>query len=130
MFSAIAAAFYDFIKGLFVGASVAGDMAGPVGIAIMTGKIAKLGFIYLLQFTAILSLNLAFINILPIPALDGGRLLFLILNRINKKLAPAKFEQIAHSLGFILLMLLILFVTIKDLAVFKGGFINFVNKIF
>jgi len=130
MFGSIASAFFDFIKGLFVGTSMAGEVAGPVGIAIMTGKIAKLGFIYLLQFTAVLSLNLAFINILPIPALDGGRLLFLILNKINKKLAPAKFEQIAHSIGFMLLMLLILFVTIKDLAVFKGGFINLVNKIF
>ncbi|MDO9509813.1 MAG: M50 family metallopeptidase [Candidatus Magasanikbacteria bacterium] len=130
MFGAIAAAFYGFIKGLFVGTSVAGEMAGPVGIAIMTGKIAKLGFIYLLQFTAILSLNLAFINILPIPALDGGRLLFLILNKINKKLAPAKFEQIAHSIGFMLLMLLIVVVTVKDLTVFKGVFINLVNKIF
>lgn len=130
MFGAIAIAFYDFIKGLFVGTSVAGDMAGPVGIAVMTGKIAKLGFIYLLQFTAVLSLNLAFINILPIPALDGGRLLFLILNKINKKLAPAKFEQIAHSVGFMLLMILILAVTLKDLTMFKGFFINLVNKIF
>ena len=120
----------EFIAGLFVGTSAAGEMSGPIGIAIMTGKIAKLGFIYLLQFTAVLSLNLAFINILPIPALDGGRLLFLILNKINKKLAPAKFEQVAHSIGFMLLMLLILVVTIKDLTVFKGVFINLVNKIF
>lgn len=130
MFGAIAVAFYSFIKGLFVGTSIAGEVSGPIGIAVMTGKIAKLGFIYLLQFTAVLSLNLAFINILPIPALDGGRLLFLILNKINKKLAPAKFEQIAHSIGFMLLMLLILVVTIKDLTVFKGVFINLVNKIF
>ena len=130
MFGSIAVAFYDFIVGLFVGTSAAGDMAGPVGIAVMTGKIAKLGFIYLLQFTAVLSLNLAFINILPIPALDGGRLLFLILNKINKKLAPAKFEQIAHSVGFMLLMILILAVTIKDLTTFKGVFVNLINKIF
>jgi len=130
MFGFIALAFYEFIKGLFVGTSIAGEVSGPIGIAVMTGKIAKLGFIYLLQFTAVLSLNLAFINILPIPALDGGRLLFLILNKINKKLAPAKFEQIAHSVGFMLLMLLILVVTIKDLSVFRGIFINLVNKIF
>jgi len=130
MFGNIAMAFYDFIKGLFVGTSSAGEVAGPVGIAIMTGKIAKLGFIYLLQFTALLSLNLAFINILPIPALDGGRLLFLILNKINKRLAPAKFEQIAHSIGFTLLMILILAITIKDLTVFRGFFTNLVNKIF
>lgn len=130
MFGYIAMAFFSFIKGLFVGTSLAGEVSGPVGIAVMTGKIAKLGFIYLLQFTAILSLNLALINILPIPALDGGRLLFLILNKINKKLAPAKFEQIAHSIGFLLLMGLVLVVTIKDLSAFKGVFVNFVNKIF
>lgn len=130
MFGNIAAAFFDFIKGLFVGTSSAGEVSGPVGIAVMTGKVAKLGFIYLLQFTAVLSLNLAFINILPIPALDGGRLLFLILNRINKKLAPAKFEQVANSLGFLLLMGLILIVTIKDLTAFKGLFANLVHKIF
>ncbi len=64
---------------------MAGAVAGPVGIAVMTGDVARLGIAYLLQFTALLSLNLAVLNILPIPALDGGRLIFLTIGKIFGK---------------------------------------------
>jgi regulator of sigma E protease len=71
--------FYYLIAQLFAGASVSGSLSGPVGIAVMTGKVAKMGFNYLLNFTALLSLNLAVLNVLPIPALDGGRCCLLLL---------------------------------------------------
>lgn len=126
----IVLAFYFLIKGWIGGAAVGEAVSGPVGIAVMTGKVARLGFIYLLQFTAVLSLNLAILNILPIPALDGGRLLFLGLSKIFRRPVSPKYEQIAHTIGFVLLMLLVLVITIKDISAFRGLFITFFHKIF
>lgn len=123
-------AFYLLIVGLFAGRGAAEAVTGPVGIAVLTGQVARLGFAYLIQFTAMLSLNLALINILPIPALDGGRILFVWLGKIFKKPVFMKFEQTAHTVGFMLLMLLVVVVTVKDLGTFKGMFVNFFNKIF
>ena len=61
-------------------------VSGPVGVAVMTGRVARMGLVYLIQFTAMLSLNLAVFNILPIPVLDGGRLLFVVIpNSAAKK---------------------------------------------
>jgi len=127
---AILFAFYFIIKGLIVGTGVSSAVSGPIGIAVMTGQIAKLGIHYLLNFTAVLSLNLAILNILPIPALDGGRLVFLIIGKAFKKNIAMKYEQIAHSIGFILLMLLILVITVKDIGRFTGGFKSIIDKIF
>ncbi len=121
--------FYYLIAGLFAGNQVGEALSGPVGIAVMTGQVARLGFSYLLNFTALLSLNLAVINILPIPALDGGRLLFLLISKLKRKPVAQKYEQIAHSLGFVLLMFLVVVITIKDLGNFKGFFIDLWNKI-
>lgn len=90
------------------------EVSGPVGIAVMTGEVAKLGFVYLLQFVALLSLNLAFINILPLPALDGGRVLFLAIERVRGKAVRASVEGMVHQIGFLLLMLLVAFVTFGD----------------
>ena len=78
-------AFANIIKNLVIGKPVGVQVSGPVGIAVLTGQVAKLGFIYLLQFTALLSLNLAIINFIPFPALDGGRILFLIIEKIRRK---------------------------------------------
>ncbi len=125
----IVLSFYFLIAGLFAGQAPGEALSGPVGIAVMTGQVARLGFSYLLNFTALLSLNLAVINILPIPALDGGRLLFLIINKIKRKPMAQKYEQIAHSAGFAVLMLLVVVITVKDLGHFSGAFINWWHKI-
>lgn len=127
---AILVGFYEIIKGLFVGLGVASAVSGPIGIAVLTGQFAKLGLSYLLNFTAVLSLNLAILNILPIPALDGGRLLFVIIGKLFHRKISLKFEQIAHTTGFALLMLLVIVVTFKDLGRFSGVFSNLINKIF
>lgn len=103
------------------------EVAGPVGIAVLTDQMVNLGLIYVLQFAAILSLNLAIINILPIPALDGGRLLFLLIEKIRGKEVNARIENIVHTTGFALLMLLVIFITYKDLARWGG---QILNKIF
>jgi regulator of sigma E protease len=126
---AIFVAFYFLIAGLFAGKGGGDAVSGPIGIAVMAGQVAKMGWIYLMQFTAVLSLNLAVINILPIPALDGGRLLFLALNKF-KKINFAKYEQMAHAVGFALLMLLVVVVTVKDIGNFKGVFLDFFKRIF
>jgi regulator of sigma E protease len=115
---------WTLVSQLFAGKSLEGQVAGPVGVAVMTGEAARLGIVYLLQFTALLSLNLAAVNILPIPALDGGRLLFILLSRITKKEIPPRTEQFIHAVGFALLMALVIFITFKDVQAYGGGFIS------
>ena len=112
----IFSAFFGLIFDLFRAQKVSVEFSGPVGIAVLTSEVAKLGFRYLLQFTALLSLNLAVINILPIPALDGGRVLFLVIERLRGHAVARRTEAMAHSIGFALLMLLVLFVTFHDVA--------------
>lgn len=116
----IVKAFYNLLVSLFKGLGVGAEVAGPVGIAVITGQVAKMGWIYLIQFVALLSLNLAVLNILPIPALDGGRLLFLIINKVFKRPDGFKYEPIIHAAGFALLILLVIVITAKDLFSFFG----------
>ena len=125
----IVLSFYYLISGLFAGAPVGDSLSGPIGIAVMTGKVAKLGFSYLLNFMALLSLNLAVLNVLPIPALDGGRLLFLIISKIKGKAVEQKSEQIAHTIGFLLLITLVVIITVKDLGNFKGFFVGLIQRV-
>lgn len=112
---AIVYAFYDLIRNLIIGQGATVEVAGPIGIADLTGQMVQMGFIYLLQFTALLSLNLAIINILPFPALDGGRLLFLSIEKIKGKPVKQEVEAVFHNIGFILLMALVVWVTFKDI---------------
>ncbi|MBU1043011.1 MAG: RIP metalloprotease RseP [Candidatus Omnitrophica bacterium] len=91
------------------------EMAGPVGIFQITGRAAQLGFIYLLDLMALLSINLAIINLFPIPVLDGGHLLFLAWEKIRGKQASLKVQEIATRIGFSMLMLLMVLVLFNDL---------------
>lgn len=109
-------AFVNTLKNIFTKFQVPEDIGGPVQIAYYTHTFVKEGFFALLRFTAILSLSLGVINILPIPALDGGRFLFVVIEVLFKKRVNARFEYLIHSIGFILLMLLILLVTFNDFA--------------
>ncbi len=91
------------------------DVLGPVGIAQATGEAVKFGYLAVLQLMGLLSLNLAIINILPIPALDGGRLLFVVLEKfVGRKIKPQA-ERIAHQVGMAFLLGLILLVTVNDI---------------
>ena len=89
---------------------------GPVYIFNLTGQAAQLGFVYLLQLTAVLSINLAIINILPFPALDGGRLVFLAIEKIKGSPVSQKIEGLSHTLGFVFLILLMAVITWRDIA--------------
>lgn len=101
------------------GQKVSEAISGPVGIAVITRDVAQLGFIYLLQFTALLSINLAVINAVPFPALDGGRILFLAIEKLRGRKLPEKAEQVANTAGFALLILLMIFVTVRDFGRFE-----------
>lgn len=111
-------AFGGLIADLVIRQEVAVDLSGPVGIAVMTGQVAAMGLIYLLQFTAVLSINLAIINVLPFPALDGGRILFLLIEKLRGRAVDQKVEVAVHNLGFMLLMVLVVLVTYKDFVTF------------
>lgn len=101
---------------LFTGGASAADIAGPVGITKMVGEAAQGGTLYLLAFTAFLSINLGILNLLPIPALDGSRIVFAAIEAIRRKpIAPEK-EGFIHWLGFLFLMLLIVIVTYNDIV--------------
>lgn len=107
-------AFGSLFTSLLVQHKAPADLSGPVGIAVMTGQAARLGFVYLLQFAAVLSLNLAVVNVLPFPALDGGRILFLFIEKLRGRAVDAALEAKLHGFGFFLLMALVLFVTFGD----------------
>lgn len=118
MLTAITSQFWE-IGGRLIREGTAGEtLTGPVGIAIYTNEATKLGLTYVLEFGGLISLNLALINILPIPALDGGRILFVLLEVILRRKIPAKVEQIAHTAGFIGLIALMLLVTWRDISRF------------
>lgn len=117
----IISALWGLLKQLLgVGPAMGLEFSGPVGIAVLTGQAAKLGWVYLLQFAAMLSLNLAIINILPFPALDGGRILFLTIGKLRGQMINPKWENFSHNAGFILLMALIVFITYRDLLKYGG----------
>jgi len=77
--------------------------------------VIELGFANVLRFAAILSISLAVLNILPFPALDGGRLVFVVIEAIRRKPISAKIEAVVHNFGFLVLILVIILVTYKDI---------------
>ncbi len=92
------------------------EVAGPVGIAQLTGEVAEGGFGLLLQFAAFLSINLAIVNLLPIPALDGGRIVFVALEGIRRgKKIPPKREAIIHLIGFVIIISIMIAVSFNDI---------------
>ncbi len=90
-------------------------ISGVVGVGQVIGQAAGLGFEYLLNILAFITINLGIFNLLPIPALDGGRLLFLVIEAIIRRPIPKKFEGVVHTVGFAILILLMLVVTFKDI---------------
>lgn len=91
------------------------NLSGPIGIFTMVGETAKEGLINLVYLMAIISVNVGFINFLPLPAFDGGRILFLIIEKIKGSPVNPKIENIIHTVGLVLLMLLMVFITYNDI---------------
>lgn len=104
-----------FLKDAFVGQADFSTVTGPVGIVGMVGDEVALGFVYLLSFAAMISINLSIINLVPFPALDGGRLLFVVIEAIIRRPIPHKVANALNTVGFALLILLMILVTVRDI---------------
>jgi regulator of sigma E protease len=103
------------LSSVFNGESVLESLSGPVGIAKIVDQTSDYGYVAILTLVAVLSINLAIFNILPLPALDGGRILVVAIEALLRKKIPFKYYSWANVLGFGLLMLLLVVVTIKDI---------------
>lgn len=115
--------FWETTKGLckLVYESVRGkasleSVTGPIGIAGMVGNASQFGFLYLLGFTALISINLAVINLVPFPALDGGRLLIVFIEAATRRKVPAVVQAYINGIGFLLLIGLMILVTVGDIS--------------
>ena len=118
MVAAIVVGFGKLLVSLFTGGNMAAQVSGPVGIASLTGQAARIGVNYLIQFTAVISLHLAVLNILPFPALDGGRLVLLIAEKVRRKALKVRTERLINGIGFLILIVLLLVVTARDIVRF------------
>ncbi len=96
--------------------TIPADVAGPVGIAAVVGEVMQEGLSNLMSLAAIISVNLGIINLLPIPALDGSRMVFLVVEGIRGKPVDPKKEGFIHFVGFTLLILLMIFVAFQDIS--------------
>ena len=115
MTTSIAGGLYDLLKGIVTFKADLSQVAGPVGIVGIVGQATATGFGELLSLTALVSINLAIINLIPIPALDGGRLLFVIIEAIIRRPLNAKIAERVNMVGFGLLLLLMFVVTAHDI---------------
>ena len=108
--------FYALIKNFLLHGSLLTGVVGPIGIFSVAQETGKIGMAYLVQLIGLISINLAVINLIPFPALDGGRLFLILVEKIKGSPIPFKFQAWANRFGFILLLLLMAFVTIRDIA--------------
>lgn len=106
------------IEGLFTGKISIQALSGPVGMYEVVDESISYGISYMLYIIAFLSINVGFINILPFPAFDGGHVFFLIIEKIKGSPVNSKFENTCHLIGFALLFLLMIYITIQDVIRF------------
>lgn len=107
---------FDSLRQLFTGGASINDLSGPVGIVSAVNETASQGVVYYFILTAIMCVNLAIVNILPLPALDGGRILFVIIRKITGKMITDELEAKIHMIGMALLLALVLMITFKDVG--------------
>lgn len=106
----------DLVRGAFTGEADLSGVTGPVGIAGVVGDALEIGFSFLLIITALISINLAIINLLPFPALDGGRLLFILIEVVTGRPIKPKLVSVINTVGFLILISLMVLVTYKDIV--------------
>jgi len=111
-----AVGYYGLFKTLIFEGRLIDGVSGPIGIASITGRAASVGFRFLIQFVALISINLAILNIIPFPALDGGRALMLIVEKIKGSPVNSKVEAAINAVGFALLIMLMVYATVKDIG--------------
>lgn len=108
--------FGTLIRDAVLGKADLSQVTGPVGIVGVVGDAYRIGFVYLISLTALISLNLTVINLIPFPALDGGRLLFVLIEAVTRRKIPVKAANILNVIGFALLILFMLVVTYHDIV--------------
>jgi regulator of sigma E protease len=108
-------AFYDLLKQLFIHASIPSDVVGPVGIFGIAEETGRIGLAYLLQFLGIISINLMIVNCIPFPALDGGRFLMVLIEKVKGSALSYKVEAAVNGIGFALLLVLMVVLTVRDI---------------
>ena len=106
---------YEVLGQLVSGKAGIDQLTGPVGIVVTVGDTARHGFVYLLQLTALISLNLGIVNLLPFPALDGGRLIFLLIRKVTGKAITNEIEGRVHLIGIIVLFGFMALITLQDI---------------
>lgn len=108
----------DVIGQLLTGEVSAKELTGPIGITVVVSDTVKYGFVYVANLAALISLNLAIMNMLPFPALDGGRLLFLVIRKVTGRAITDEMEAKVHFVGIMLLFALMIYVTWQDIGRF------------
>ncbi len=111
----IAGALWHLIAGAFTGTADVSNLAGPIGIVGLVGDASDLGIVYVLSFTALISINLGLVNLIPFPALDGGRLLFLLIEKLKGGRVNYAVQNVVNFIGFSLLIILMLFISYHDI---------------
>jgi len=106
----------DLIFDAFKGEAELKNVAGPVGIVGLVGDAAESGFVSVIMFTAFISINLAVLNLLPFPALDGGRLLFILIEVVTRRNINPKVANILNLVGFLILIGLMIVITVSDIG--------------
>src|SRR5205823_4923441 len=97
-----------------------GEARGPIGIAQITGEVIRQPFVVQLDFVALLSVNLAVLNVLPFPPLDGGRVAVVVLEAARRRRLPAEREALIYLTGFLVLITLVILISIQDIARLPG----------
>ncbi len=113
--SIVKTVYVSFVK-MITGAIGIENMSGPVGITQAVGQAKEYGWLALLNFFAFITVNLGVVNLLPLPALDGGRLVFILIELIIRRPVPQKYEGAIHFVGLAVLMLLLVFITFNDIV--------------
>jgi len=111
-------AFASLLSGLLHGAVDRDSVSGPVGVFVLAGHAIQSGTQYVLPLIILITFNLAVMNALPLPALDGGRIFFFILERVKGKPVSSRMENIIHGTGFLFLIILMIFLTVGDIKRF------------
>ncbi len=120
---------YKLVTGKIALGTAGKSLAGPILIAKVSGAAAETGFAQLLQFTCFISINLAVINLFPIPMLDGGHVVYLTLEAIKRKPLSQKFLEISQRIGLALLLFIMIFAIYNDISRVKGDIFNSLSKV-
>ena len=115
-FTSMFRSMFEVVSNLITGNLGLKNLAGPVGIYNLVGQESQAGFENILYLVAFLSVNIGFVNLLPFPAFDGGRIMFLVIEKIKGSKVNPKVENIIHGIGFLLLLLLLLVITFQDIS--------------